>query len=386
MYRIGALLPYTGDLASKGAHIERALLMVADILNENGGIHGKKVTIVFADSHGGDAQRSKTAVQQLINDGVIAIIGPEEETSARAIAPLIREANMPLLMPSITAPQLYNSEIDGEKSIFFRLAPSAQSVGCTLARRVSYDDNNRILVLHSGDNYNVNMANTFEQDVLPSSERQVAMVDISDKSVEWIQEVTKLTPQAIALFAFPATAAKVVQDFNNFSSIKTLWYFPPALRDAGFVENIVSEHIEGSTGLSPELPAEFVEPFNDKFTTTWDGEEPFVEAYFYYDALAVIGLAISSAISNGDTQLKELNKYIIEVSISPTGSSIEWDQLSEGVKKLEKPNTYINYDGISSSLDFGSDGDLIQSPYLEFWKIKNSEFESTGDVSRCIGR
>ena len=49
--KIGALLPFSGELAASGINLERPLMMAADTINAAGGIQGKPVVIVAADSN-----------------------------------------------------------------------------------------------------------------------------------------------------------------------------------------------------------------------------------------------------------------------------------------------------------------------------------------------
>ena len=49
--KIGALLPFSGELAASGINLERPLMMAADTINAAGGIQGTPVVIVAADSN-----------------------------------------------------------------------------------------------------------------------------------------------------------------------------------------------------------------------------------------------------------------------------------------------------------------------------------------------
>src|SRR3954471_19208666 len=82
--RIGLLLPYTGKDGSAGANYERGVLMAVDQINAAGGLHEKRLRIVYGDTHS-DVNRGLSSAQELADQGVVAIVGPESDELARAL-------------------------------------------------------------------------------------------------------------------------------------------------------------------------------------------------------------------------------------------------------------------------------------------------------------
>ncbi|ADH84818.1 ABC transporter substrate-binding protein [Desulfurivibrio alkaliphilus] len=74
--KIGAILAVTGGASFLGAPEARTLEMLAEELNEQGGINGKKVELIIRDS-AGSPERAMSFTRQLIEEQrVFAIIGP----------------------------------------------------------------------------------------------------------------------------------------------------------------------------------------------------------------------------------------------------------------------------------------------------------------------
>src|SRR3989344_8626278 len=74
-YKIGVMLPLTGDGAAYGLPIRKSLQIAVDEINANGGVNGKKLEPVYQDSKC-NPKDGNAAAQTLINiDKVKVIIG-----------------------------------------------------------------------------------------------------------------------------------------------------------------------------------------------------------------------------------------------------------------------------------------------------------------------
>src|SRR3989344_14094 len=68
--KIGAILPLTGDAVSYGESESRAIEIAVNEINENGGIAGKEIELLFEDGEC-DPQTAGRVAQKLVNiDGV----------------------------------------------------------------------------------------------------------------------------------------------------------------------------------------------------------------------------------------------------------------------------------------------------------------------------
>jgi branched-chain amino acid transport system substrate-binding protein len=71
---IGSPLPLTGPYASDGEQMKMALEMAVDEYNENGGLVGRKIKIIFGDVGGLEAEKIKAVGERLVSAGANAII------------------------------------------------------------------------------------------------------------------------------------------------------------------------------------------------------------------------------------------------------------------------------------------------------------------------
>ena len=98
--KIGLSAPLTGDWAEYGADFKRSVSMVFDKVNNEGGINGKKIVLVVADSRG-DAKESVLIAEKFVADPtIIAQIGDFSSSCTMAAAPVYEQAKMVQISPT----------------------------------------------------------------------------------------------------------------------------------------------------------------------------------------------------------------------------------------------------------------------------------------------
>jgi branched-chain amino acid transport system substrate-binding protein len=98
--KIGLSAPLTGDWAEYGNDFKRSVTLVIDKTNQAGGINGKKLELVIADSRG-DAKESVLIAEKFVADpAVIAQIGDFSSSSTMAAATVYEQAKMVQISPT----------------------------------------------------------------------------------------------------------------------------------------------------------------------------------------------------------------------------------------------------------------------------------------------
>lgn len=98
--KVGLSAPLTGDWAEYGNDFKRSVSMVIDKVNKEGGINGRKIELVIADSRG-DAKESVLIAEKFVADpGIIAQIGDFSSSSTMAAAPVYEQAKMVQISPT----------------------------------------------------------------------------------------------------------------------------------------------------------------------------------------------------------------------------------------------------------------------------------------------
>lgn len=96
-YKVGAVFAVTGGASFLGDPEKKTVEMLAEEINNAGGINGYKLELIIYDTEG-DATKCNLAVKKLITrDKVCAIIGPSRSGTSLAVVPLAEKNKIPLV-------------------------------------------------------------------------------------------------------------------------------------------------------------------------------------------------------------------------------------------------------------------------------------------------
>jgi branched-chain amino acid transport system substrate-binding protein len=103
---VGVLLPLTGSQAGFGQIEKKSFLMAADEINTAGGVHGKKIELIFADTQG-NPDAGRAALEKLIrHDQVLVIGGGFSSAATWATIAIARQNKIPFLVNSAPADKI----------------------------------------------------------------------------------------------------------------------------------------------------------------------------------------------------------------------------------------------------------------------------------------
>ncbi|MDD4990024.1 MAG: ABC transporter substrate-binding protein [Candidatus Pacebacteria bacterium] len=104
--KIGFATPLTGDAASWGLPVKRGAEIALDKINNEGGINGRKIELIFEDDKC-DGKEGANIASKLINvDKVSAIIGTACSSVTLAMAPIVEQNKVLLLSAGASAPAI----------------------------------------------------------------------------------------------------------------------------------------------------------------------------------------------------------------------------------------------------------------------------------------
>lgn len=117
--KIGFAVELTGTRGNLGVDARDGALLAIKQINENGGIMGHPVELIVKDDKG-DPNTARIVDLNLIDEGVIAIIGHITSSQTAAVIDLINKNETILFSPSSTS-----SLFSGKADYFFRNVPSS---------------------------------------------------------------------------------------------------------------------------------------------------------------------------------------------------------------------------------------------------------------------
>ncbi len=95
--KIGGLFDLTGKAQNVGVSTKEVAQMMVDRINKNGGLNGKMIELVIADTQSEPSQAVVSLKRLLGRDKVVAVIGPTTTGAAMACLAAIEEAQVPMI-------------------------------------------------------------------------------------------------------------------------------------------------------------------------------------------------------------------------------------------------------------------------------------------------
>ena len=119
--RIGFIGGVSGRVADLGISGRNATQLAIEIRNKSGGINGRRIELIVEDD-GQDPEQARQAASLLIAQKVDAIIGPMTSMVAMAALPLVNEAKITMVSPTVST-----AELSGLDDYFLRvISPTTQ--------------------------------------------------------------------------------------------------------------------------------------------------------------------------------------------------------------------------------------------------------------------
>lgn len=373
--KVGLLLPFTGTSSATSSNFERAAMFAASNVNVSGGIHGKKLQLIAADTHS-ELERAEQSVEALLDQGIKVLIGPESADIASAIAPRLAERGVVLLSPLVGAAD--DLTVDCETP-WFRLAPSARSLGEALAKELDAHGIGRVALLYAGDSYNqaLRTAVASRFDRLGGAVSLEIEVDPDAQGYSSVvRQVLLQDVDAIVLATSARTGALLVNEMDALSRTQPTWFLSPLLKTDLLVQNVAPSALEGAIGVAPRI-YDTGQSFPVSFSSRWDGDQPLEGAYFYYDAVSLVSFALEKhAHHEGQNEGDELAEAIRDVAAT-RGQAFRWYELALGLERLND-GAEVNYTGLTGPMLLEDCGER-QLGATTTWEVHSGKIRDVDD-------
>jgi ABC-type branched-subunit amino acid transport system substrate-binding protein len=351
---IGLLLPFTGNASATAANLERAAIFAVDQVNAGGGVRGKKLRLVARDTHS-EVGRSLRGVQELIAEGAVVLLGPENPEIATEIAPILDAHDVLFLSPLIGASAEPKDECP---TPWFRLAPSARSLGEALAKRMDLANMEEVSVVVAAGEYNEALAAALTRRFVELGGEVSIVLQVDPAGQSYAEEVGQViradadgigADDGIVLATSPRAGALFVNEFDALSGRKPHWFLSPLLKTELLVQNVAPSALEGAQGVAPGVDDPF-EDFPAAFSDRWLGDRPLEGAYYYYDAVALTAIALEKAESDPGEMptYAELEAALVDAA-KPPGESAGWNELELALRRL-RDGADVYYSGLTGPL------------------------------------
>jgi ABC-type branched-subunit amino acid transport system substrate-binding protein len=363
---IGALLPLTGTVSAAGQDHLMAVQLAVDEINDQGGVLGHSLQLVYADDHS-DLERARMGAQSLITDQHVSVIIGALASDNTAVAETVTTpAQVVLLSGGSTAPSL-----TGSSPYFFRTCPSDALQGKLLAQRATKRQLGRVAVLHAPGSYGQGLADSFVLHFTASGGivTSEAVVEFGQESYhDLLTAAFAGSPDGIVLVAYALEAAQVIRDYNSaFAFMPVVWFFTDSSQDSSFVQIVGGNNFTfthegtGTPLLDDDAYNTFAKAFMRRYARLPEGYSP-----NYYDATYLAALAMVAAGASDGPAVRAQLRNVADpggLVVGPNSWAMGHDALTAGMD--------VNYEGASGSVDLDANGD-VDGPY-GIWRVVDGQ-------------
>ncbi len=372
---VGTLLPQTGDLAFLGPPEFAGVQTALDDINAAGGVMGKDVVQVKADSGDGTPDIAGAQTDKLLDANADVIVGAASSSVSLSVIDKITGAGIVQFSPANTSPALDDAKTD-PKNLYFRTAPSDVLQGAVMANTVIGDGKNNVAILARQDSYGELLAAQIDKGIKAGGGNVVTKQLYSADATNYTAEVNKVAaakPDALVLVAFDETKKIIPQLIAKGVGPQDIQTYFVDGNTADYSKDFKAGTLKGTKATLPgaELTSDFKARMlktNPKLTTFTYGPEA-------YDATVLTALAAISAKSDDPTTFAP---WIIKNSEGGTACTT-YKECAD----LAGQGKDIDYNGVSGPIEMGKTGSPTKATigiYQYDGKNKYSSLKYTAGV------
>lgn len=367
---VGAVLPRGGSNPDLGGSMRAALELAITEINDSGGVLGAPVEL-YTREEGDDANTSLLAVQELVQLGVDAIVGPT--SSVTLLNTLSTAVDSGVLTCAPTASALALDDFP-DRGLLVRTVPSDSLEAVALAGLVDDSGTSSAVVVYLDDAYGRPFADAvFDalRDRGTAVDGPIGFTDSDESIDETATEVAALAPEMVVVVADAATGPAIIGAIDEAApSPKPTYAVNDALRrpDASATPfgGFLASRIVGASPLAVST--------SEAFDEALDALRPDTGGLFAENVYDCVNLIALGAQSTGSTLAADIAAAIPSVSSGGSGCT-SFQQCNSVLADDRNPD----YDGPSGVLTLGPEGDPTSALFERFG------FDDTGrDVGTAV--
>lgn len=344
---VGSLLPATGSLAFLGPPEFAGVDLAIKDINAAGGVNGKDVVGVKADSGDTDSAIAPDETDKLLKAKSDVIIGAASSGVSLTVIDKILGAGAVQISPANTSTAFDLAPYDKPDG-YFRVAPSDILQGAVMANLLIKDGRQNVAILARQDAYGETLAEEVKKGLEAAGSKVAKTVFYGEKATSFdaqVSEIAATKADAIVLIAFEETKSIVPQLVTAKVGPQDVpTYFVDG--NTANYDDLPKGVLKGTKGTIPG--AETTGDFKKRLATV----DPKLKDYAYaaesYDAVIIAALA---AIAAGDDSGDAIKGKMVEVTTGGekcTEFKACADLLADGKD--------VDYDGISGPIELGETG------------------------------
>ena len=351
--KVAVAAPFTGGNAAFGEMIKRGAELREQEINEAGGINGMKLTLVFEDDAGKDAEASLVAERIANNLQILAVVGHFNSSCSLAGKPIYRRAGIVELSPGST-----NVTVCEGSDWTFRNLYRDDFQGKFIAQYLDkiLTDIQSVAVFFDNDDYGRGLRNAFVEEAEKIGLNLVASEAYERDSTNFKAQLTSIKakkPDAIFISGLYLEAALIIKQARE-AGITAQFFGADGVDSPDFlvIADVAAEGTYLTTPFTFGAAGEEAQQMATNFEEL-HGVAPDTWAALTYDAVGMIAEALEKTY-NSDASVAENRKAI-----------------RDHLASLDTPEE--GYKGVTGLTYFDINGDTVNKPaYVKI--VKDGQF------------
>jgi branched-chain amino acid transport system substrate-binding protein len=308
--KIGADFELTGGVANYGKQALNGIQLAFKQANANGGVLGKKLTLVLADNKSEASEATNAMTKLITTDKVVTVMGPVVSSNVLAALQVAQDNKVPMITPTGTNEKITydNNQL---RSYVFRscfIDPFQGKIMANFATN-TLKVKNAVIYIDNSSDYSKELAKTFEELFTQNGGKIIGKEAFLQKDQDFKATLTKIkamNPDVIFLPAYYEEVGKIVKQARemgiNVPIIGTDGWDDPKVVDfagAAALNNTYFSNHYSSQDTDPNV-VKFIEAYKKEYN-----QEPGAMAALGYDAGLLLIDAITRANSTEPAKIRE---------------------------------------------------------------------------------
>jgi branched-chain amino acid transport system substrate-binding protein len=307
--KIGLMCPLTGSWASEGQDMEKIVKLLAENINDKGGLLGEEVEILVEDD-GGDPRTAALAAQRLSTRDIVAVVGTYGSSVTEATQNTYDEFDVIQLANGSTAIRLTQKGLDK----FFRTCPRDDEQGKVAVKTIGNMGFDRVAILHDNTTYAKGLADEAKKLLSKQGVADVVFFDaLTPGERDYSAILTKMKsakPDAVFFTGYYPEAGMLLRQKKEMN-----WDVPfiggDATNNPDLVKIAGKDAAEDFYFLSPPVPQDLQTPQAEEFLADYREKYDSVPGSVWAVLSGDCFLAITTAIKEtGSTDPDVLAEYL----------------------------------------------------------------------------
>lgn len=369
--RLGMLFSFSGNLARYGNTMQDTTKLLVDTVNGCGGVVHQAVRLLAEDDQS-NAAAGKAGMSRLVDENRVgAVIGAIGSEVSNATVDIAVKNQVVQISPASASPVLTERAKKGSfQGFWFRTMPPDTLQGEALAQLAHQRGYKTVSILAVDSDYGNSIARSFET-TFKKLGGTISDVSSRYSSFATLYEIDFYTPfvskpDAVLMVAEPNLGSEILK--TSYESGLWSGNTKVLLTSSMKTENLagrVGQSIDGRyiasgvLGIAPKVDSPARNQFREVYKKRFN-REPGLYDPNTWDAAAVVMLAAEAAKATTGTAIKAKLPQVA----NPPG--IEVSDICQALS-FARDGKEINYQGVSSTVDFDANGDVIGN--YDVWTI-----------------